>query len=159
MQQTYIIDHPKPYPSFPLLSPRTAPPPIPVCGLRRCLASPLCPTAPPPQERPGRARTPPPWRVRGGARGGRGHIRPAAPPPTARRPLPRRRDGPVKSRGGHSGGGIWSGQRRMVDDGEEQTRPLWRPNGETGCGCPSPSSPAPSCESLSNPPSPPSIIG
>jgi hypothetical protein len=121
MQQTYIIDHPKPYPSFPLLSPRTAPPPIPVCGLRRYLASPLCPTAPPPQERPGRARTPPPWRVRGGARGGRGHIRPAAPPPTARRPLPRRRDGPVKSRGGHSGGGIWSGRRRTADDGERRT--------------------------------------
>jgi hypothetical protein len=36
------------------------------------------------------------------------------------------------------------------------------PNGKTGCGCPSPSSPAPSCESLGpplpRPPSPPSIV-
>jgi hypothetical protein len=116
MQQTYI-DHPNPIPlslSSPLASspPRLSPAPYRATAA----ASPL-PCAPPPQARPGRAQTPPPWRVRGGSRGGRDRIRPAVPPPTARRPLPWRRDSPVKSRGGHSGGRIWSGQRRMVDDG------------------------------------------
>jgi hypothetical protein len=117
--------------------PRTAPPPLPVCGLRRYLTPTRSAPPPPPSPR----LSPAPHRCRR-VRGGRdllhgtsgeeheegaasssmaycGRIRPAAPPPTARWPRPRRRGGLVRSRGGHSGGRDLERRRQTADDGEE----------------------------------------
>lgn len=116
--------------SAPPPSPRTSPPGLsPAC--HRCRFP--CPCAPPPQVCPRRVRPPPPWRVRGGARGGCILLHGALWPDPADG-LPPQRGGPVRSRGGQSDSGIWSsggGRRRVwcasppspsLTDGGDETR-------------------------------------
>lgn len=117
--------------SAPPPSPRTSPPGLsPAC--HRCRFP--CPCAPPPQVCPRRVRPPPPWRVRGGARGGCILLHGALWPDPADGLPPPQRGGPVRSRGGQSDSGIWSsggGRRRVwcasppspsLTDGGDETR-------------------------------------